>query len=92
MAGVAVEAGAGGLAFARVRSGCEIDAAKPLQEGLTPGQREALLTTCSAQEVRSWHYCPIFYILHDGNMLTGAIAACPPLLAHLSCHQGQEPT
>jgi hypothetical protein len=51
LAGEATAAGAGGLVYIRVEAEGAIDAAKPVKEGLSDGQRAALLQACGAQEV-----------------------------------------
>ncbi len=45
-------AGAGGLVHARVGPAGELDAAKPVREGLAPEQQAALIAACSAEPVR----------------------------------------
>ncbi|KAK9824897.1 hypothetical protein WJX74_004037 [Apatococcus lobatus] len=49
VAGVASRAGAAGLVYMRHEAGGKIDAAKPVQEGLTEDQRAAVLSTCSSE-------------------------------------------
>ncbi|KAK9811902.1 hypothetical protein WJX72_012167 [[Myrmecia] bisecta] len=49
IAGVAVEAGAAGLAYIRVLEGGAIDAAKPIKEGLTTEQAAGILEATGAQ-------------------------------------------
>ncbi|KAK9819377.1 hypothetical protein WJX81_001266 [Elliptochloris bilobata] len=49
IAGEAVAAGAGGLVHVRVGPSGEVDAARPVKEGLAPEQQAALLSTCGAQ-------------------------------------------
>lgn len=44
-------AGAAGLVYVRMGEGGAIDAAKPVKEGLSPGQVDALLAATSAQPV-----------------------------------------
>ncbi len=44
-------AGAGGLVYIRVGEGAEIDAAKPVKEGLSEEQCHALLSSTGAQPV-----------------------------------------
>lgn len=46
-----MDAGAAGLVYVRVKAGAEIDAAKPVLEGLTEQQRRHLLQACEAEEV-----------------------------------------
>ena len=50
--GVASRAGAAGLVYMRHEAGGKIDAAKPVQEGLTDEQKAAVLSTCSSEPVR----------------------------------------
>lgn len=45
-------AGAAGLVSARVQAGSQLEGAKPLREGLSDSQREALISTCEGQQVR----------------------------------------
>jgi aspartyl-tRNA synthetase len=49
VARVAVEAGAGGLAFARVANG-QLEGAKPLREGLDAEQTAQLIGLCQAAD------------------------------------------
>ena len=49
----AVAAGAAGLVSARVQAGSQLEGAKPLREGLSDSQREALISTCDGQQVCS---------------------------------------
>jgi hypothetical protein len=51
-----VEAGAAGLLYIRVKEAGEIDAAKPVLEGLNPQERSKLISLCQAEEVstHSW--------------------------------------
>ena len=44
-------AGAGGLVHARVVASGELDAARPVKEGLSAEQQAALVAGCSAQPV-----------------------------------------
>lgn len=53
LAGEAVAAGAGGLVYIRVGEGNEIDAAKPVKEGLTGQQCQALISSTGAHPVRA---------------------------------------
>ena len=50
-AGEAVEAGAAGLVYMRVKAGGEVDAAKPVLEGLTEQQQQQIVASCEAEEV-----------------------------------------
>lgn len=52
MAGEAVAAGAAGLVYLRVEADGGIDAAKPVKEGLSEQQYQALLASTGAQPVR----------------------------------------
>jgi aspartyl-tRNA synthetase len=52
-AGEAVAAGAAGLVYVRIEADGGIDAAKPVKEGLTEQQVEALIASTSAQAVRN---------------------------------------
>ena len=47
----AVAAGAAGLVAARVQADSQLEGAKPLREGLSDSQREALISTCDGQQV-----------------------------------------
>lgn len=49
--GEAVAAGAGGLVHVRVAASGELDATRPVKEGLSAEQQAALLAGCSAQPV-----------------------------------------
>ncbi|KAK9836255.1 hypothetical protein WJX84_004773 [Apatococcus fuscideae] len=49
VSGVAVAAGAAGLVYMRHEAGGQIDAAKPVQEGLTGEQKSAILTSCCSE-------------------------------------------
>ena len=49
--GEAVAAGAGGLVHVRVAASGEMDAARPVKEGLSAEQQAALLAACAAQPV-----------------------------------------
>lgn len=51
VAGEAVAAGAGGLVYIRVGEGGEIDAAKPVKEGLSEQHCQALISSTGAQPV-----------------------------------------
>ena len=54
-------AGAAGLVYVRVDEGGVIDAAKPVKEGLTEAQAQALLVSTAAQPVRPLRcrlFCP----------------------------------
>lgn len=46
-----MEAGAGGLVYMRVKAGGEVDAAKPVLEGLTEQQGQQIVASCKAEEV-----------------------------------------
>jgi len=50
VAGEAVKGGAAGLVYVRVGAGGEIDATKPVREGLSASQAAALIEACGAEE------------------------------------------
>ena len=48
---MAIEAGAGGLVYLRVKEGGQLDGAKATLEGLSDSARSEIVSTCDAQEV-----------------------------------------
>ena len=80
----AVAAGAAGLVSARVQADSQLEGAKPLREGLSDSQREALISTCDGQQVCSSQPSSTNQQLHWAQGLSLHVRICPiwALLLH----------
>lgn len=74
IANEAVAAGAAGLAYIRVLEGGEIDAAKPIKEGLSAAQVADVIAATGAQAVSP---CPGHAHTHIHARVHACLAACP---------------